>query len=49
MELIEKHFANDKDELDDVLTQIRFEQAGCDVTIKTRKDALGGYWVEVWV
>ena len=49
MELIERQFANDKEELDDVLDCVKSDQAGCDVVIKTRKDPLGGYWVEVWV
>lgn len=49
MELIDKQFANDRADLDDVLCRVKEEQAGCDVAIKVVKDDMGGFWVEVWV
>lgn len=49
MECIDRQFAQDKKELDDVLTQLKIEQEGCDVIIKVERDTLSGYWVCVYV
>ena len=49
MELIERQFAQNKEELDDILTQVKIDQEGCDVSIKVERDNLGGYWVCVYV
>lgn len=49
MELIDRQFATDKQDLDDVICRVQDEQRGCDVLIKTVKDPIGGYWVEVYV